>query len=137
MPINQLYHTWICRLCEQRPDTRITRLRNFVWLMIGIYKSRCVHLSKVANEIPGSAKLLSITRRLSRFLDNPAILKLPRHLSVHPGGLVVAPGSVTDLVPVMRSGSKGVIITQLDLEAVEAFGLVKIDLLGIRGLTVL
>ena len=73
MPINQLYHTWICQLCEQRPDTRITRLRNFVWLMIGIYKSRCVHLSKVANEIPGSAKLLSTTKRLSRFLDNPAI----------------------------------------------------------------
>jgi len=73
MPINQLYHTWICQLCEQRPDTRITRLRNFVWLMIGIYKSRCVHLSKVANEIPGPAKLLSTTKRLSRFLDNPAI----------------------------------------------------------------
>lgn len=71
------------------------------------------------------------------FDDAEAILKLPRHLSVHPGGLVVAPGPVTDLVPVMRSGSKGVIITQLDLESVEAFGLVKIDLLGIRGLTVL
>jgi len=71
------------------------------------------------------------------FDDAEAILKLPRHLSVHPGGLVVAPGPVTDLVPVMRSGSKGVVITQLDLESVEAFGLVKIDLLGIRGLTVL
>jgi len=71
------------------------------------------------------------------FADAEAILKLPRHLSVHPGGLVVAPGPVTDLVPVMRSGTKGVIITQLDLESVEAFGLVKIDLLGIRGLTVL
>ena len=66
-----------------------------------------------------------------------ALLKLPRHLSVHAGGLIVAPGLLTDLVPVMRSGSKGVIITQLDLEHVEALGLVKIDLLGIRGLTVL
>ncbi len=37
----------------------------------------------------------------------------------------------------MRSGGKGVVITQLDLDAVEALGLVKIDLLGIRGLTVL
>jgi DNA-directed DNA polymerase III PolC len=71
------------------------------------------------------------------FDDAEAILKLPRHLSVHPGGLVVAPGPVTDLVPVMRSGGKSSIITQLDLDAVEAFGLVKIDLLGIRGLTVL
>jgi DNA-directed DNA polymerase III PolC len=71
------------------------------------------------------------------FNDAEALLKLPRHLSVHAGGLVVAPGPMTGLVPVMRSGSKGVIITQLDLDSVEAFGLVKIDLLGIRGLTVL
>jgi DNA polymerase-3 subunit alpha len=70
------------------------------------------------------------------FDDAEALLKLPRHLSVHAGGLIVAPGVLTDLVPVMRSGSKGVIITQFDLESVEALGLVKIDLLGIRGLTV-
>ena len=66
-----------------------------------------------------------------------ALLKLPRHLSVHAGGLIVSPGPLTELVPVMRSGSKSVTITQFDLQAVEALGLVKIDLLGIRGLTVL
>ena len=71
------------------------------------------------------------------FNQAEALLKLPRHLSVHAGGLVVAPGPLTELVPVMRSGSKGVTITQLDLGAVEMLGLVKIDLLGIRGLTVL
>jgi DNA-directed DNA polymerase III PolC len=71
------------------------------------------------------------------FDDSEAILNLPRHLSMHPGGIIVAPGALTDLVPVMRSGGKGVVITQLDLDAVEALGLVKIDLLGIRGLTVL
>ena len=71
------------------------------------------------------------------FDEAEAILKLPRHLSMHPGGVVVAPGALTDLVPVMRSGGKGTIITQLDLDSVEALGLVKIDLLGIRGLTVM
>ena len=71
------------------------------------------------------------------FSEAEAILKLPRHLSMHPGGVVVAPGALTDLVPVMHSGGKGVVITQLDLESVEALGLVKIDLLGIRGLTVM
>ncbi len=71
------------------------------------------------------------------YSEAEALLKLPRHLSVHAGGLVVAPGAMTDLVPVMRSGSKGVTITQLDLNSVEALGLVKIDLLGIRGLTVM
>src|SRR5690606_24118280 len=72
----------------------------------------------------------------SIFDDAEAILKMPRHLSMHPGGVIVAPGALTDLVPVMNSGGKGVVITQLDLESVEALGLVKIDLLGIRGLTV-
>jgi hypothetical protein len=32
-----------------------------------------VHLSKLAGKIPGPAKLLSNTKRLSRFLDNPAV----------------------------------------------------------------
>lgn len=73
MPTNELYHTWIARIRELYPDKRITQVRNFVWLMIGIYKSRSVHLSQVAGKIPGTAMLVSVTRRLSRFLDNPAI----------------------------------------------------------------
>ena len=73
MPINQLYDTWMRRICELRPGQRITQVRNFVWLMIGIYQSRSVHLSKIAGKILGPAKLVSITRRLSRFPDNPAI----------------------------------------------------------------
>ena len=71
------------------------------------------------------------------YAEAEALLGIPRHLSVHPGGLIVAPGKLTDLTAVMRSGAKGVIITQMDLESIEALGLVKIDLLGIRGLTVL
>jgi hypothetical protein len=74
MPINSLYHTWIQQICGLRPGQRITQVRNMVWLIIGIYQSRSVHLSKVAGKIPGAAKLLSSTRRLSRLLDNPAIL---------------------------------------------------------------
>lgn len=66
-----------------------------------------------------------------------AILGLPHHLSVHPGGVVIAPGPMVDYVPVTRSGGKGVTITQFDLDDVQQVGLVKLDLLGIRGLTVL
>lgn len=73
MPINHLYDTWIRRIRELRPGQRITQIRNFVWLVIGIYQSRSVCLSRIAGKIPGSAKLLSTTRRLSRLLDNPAI----------------------------------------------------------------
>jgi hypothetical protein len=73
MPTNHLYDTWMQRICELQPKARITQIRNFVWLMIGIYESRSVYLSKIAGKIPGPAKLVSLTRRLSRFLDNPAI----------------------------------------------------------------
>jgi len=73
MPINQMYRTWILRICELRPNQRITQVRNFVWLMVGIYHSRSVQLSKIAGKVIGQAKNLSTVRRLSRFLDNRAI----------------------------------------------------------------
>lgn len=70
---NRLYHTWFEQIRQLRPDERITRVRNFVWLMVGIYQSKSVHLSDIASKIPGRAKELSIVRRLSRFLSNPAV----------------------------------------------------------------
>ncbi len=76
-------------------------------------------------------------RYRSLFAQAEALLGLPHHLSVHAGGVVIAPGPIVDYVPVARSGGKGVTITQFDLDDVEQIGLVKLDLLGIRGLTVL
>ena len=73
MSINHLYHTWFNQIEQLRPGERVTRLRNLAWLLVGICRSKSVHLSKVALKIPGDANTLSITRRLSRFLDNPAI----------------------------------------------------------------
>jgi hypothetical protein len=73
MPINRQYHTWIRRIRELRPGQRITQVRNFAWLLVGIHHSRSVTLSKIAGKIPGEAKLLSSVRRLGRFLNNPAI----------------------------------------------------------------
>ena len=73
MSINRLYHTWFDQIEQLRPGEHITRLRNLAWLLVGIYESKSVHLSKVALEIPGEAKTPSITRRLIRLLNNPAI----------------------------------------------------------------
>lgn len=73
MSINQVYHTWIKRIGELYPQERVTRLRNLAWLITGIFQSRSVHLSKIANKIPGQARTTSIVRRISRFLDNPAV----------------------------------------------------------------
>ncbi len=60
----------------------------------------------------------------------------PDHLSVHPGGAVITPGPLTDVVPVQWA-PKGFLITQFEHGDVEAIGLPKMDLLGIRALTVL
>jgi hypothetical protein len=73
MLANHLYSVLLKQVNQLRPGERITRLRNMSWLMVGIYLSRSVHLSKIALKIPGRAKVPSITRRLTRFLDNPAI----------------------------------------------------------------
>jgi DNA-directed DNA polymerase III PolC len=70
------------------------------------------------------------------FRDAETILDMPNHLSIHPGGIVISAGPLTDLVPTQYS-TKGIVITQYDLSGVQETGLVKMDLLGIRGLTVL
>jgi DNA-directed DNA polymerase III PolC len=65
-----------------------------------------------------------------------AMIGIPHHLSIHPGGVVIAPEPLTNLVPTQLA-AKGILITQFDLDSIERLGLVKIDLLGIRGLSVL
>jgi DNA-directed DNA polymerase III PolC len=64
------------------------------------------------------------------------IMGFPRHLSIHPGGMVISPVPLTDDLP-LEMAPKGLIITQYDMFAVEDLGLVKIDLLGQRSLGVL
>ena len=60
----------------------------------------------------------------------------PRHLSMHPCGLVIAPEALTHFVP-LQCAAKGIVITQYDMHPIEALGLVKMDLLGHRSLTVI
>lgn len=74
MPINQLHLTLVRLLLQLRPGERITRVRNWSRLLVGLCLSRSVHLSKIANKIPTTkATLPSATRRLSRLLDNDSI----------------------------------------------------------------
>ena len=61
---------------------------------------------------------------------------LPRHLSVHAGGIVIAPEPLTNFLPLERA-AKGLVVTQCDMGPVEQLGLVKIDLLSQRSLGVL
>ena len=63
------------------------------------------------------------------------IAGLPRHISIHCGGLVVSATPITNLIPLQKT-SKGFEVTQYDMYPVEDLGLLKIDLLAQRGLAV-
>jgi DNA-directed DNA polymerase III PolC len=67
--------------------------------------------------------------------DARRLLGRPHHLSLHPGGVVITPGPIEDHVP-LEMAAKGVVMTQFEKDAVEFAGLVKIDLLGNRALSV-
>lgn len=61
---------------------------------------------------------------------------LTRHASTHAAGVVIAPADLTDYVPLFKS-SKDEITTQFDMKWVENIGLLKMDFLGLRTLTVI
>ncbi len=61
---------------------------------------------------------------------------LPRHLSIHAGGVVITPGLITDWSG-LEMAAKGFVVTQYDMYSTGDLGLVKIDLLSQRALGVL
>lgn len=65
-----------------------------------------------------------------------AVEGLPRHASTHAAGVVIANHPLTDYVPLQYS-SEGFVTTQYDKDRIEEIGLLKMDLLGLRTLTVI
>lgn len=59
----------------------------------------------------------------------------PRHLSVHPGGIIICPEPLTNYTALQKSAN-GLLVTQYDMYSLEPLGLIKIDLLGNRSLAV-
>jgi DNA polymerase-3 subunit alpha len=62
---------------------------------------------------------------------------LVRNAGKHAGGVVIAPGKLTDFTPLYCEDGGTHIITQLDKDDVEAVGLVKFDFLGLKTLTII
>ncbi|MEY9859179.1 DNA polymerase-3 subunit alpha [Catenulispora sp. GAS73] len=62
---------------------------------------------------------------------------LIRQPGVHAAGVIISPESITDHVPVMMRPADGVIITQFDYPTCEEIGLIKMDFLGLRNLTII
>jgi DNA polymerase-3 subunit alpha len=84
---------------------------------------------KAASAEPRAARLLGLAQRLEG---------LARHASTHAAGVVIGQGPLIDSVPLATSnGAGGGIVTQLDMVGLERLGLVKMDFLGLRTLSVL
>src|SRR5258706_5508073 len=62
---------------------------------------------------------------------------LTRNVGMHAGGVLIAPGKLTDFCPLYAAEGTSNVISQLDKDDVEAIGLVKFDFLGLTTLTVL
>jgi hypothetical protein len=65
-----LYHKLLEQLCQWLPEERATRRRNLALMIMGIYLSASVHLSRIVSKWPVDAKEPSLEDRLQRFLDN-------------------------------------------------------------------
>src|SRR6476620_861964 len=82
-----------------------------------------------------------------RLLDLSARIEgISRHMSVHAAGVVIAPGPLAEYVPVCTAPTRGAgaaadgeesIITQYEMGALEKVGMLKMDMLGLKTLTVI
>ncbi|MCP5247098.1 MAG: DNA polymerase III subunit alpha [Candidatus Accumulibacter sp.] len=62
---------------------------------------------------------------------------LTRNVGMHAGGVLIAPGKLTDFCPVYSADGGGSVVSQYDKDDVEKIGLVKFDFLGLRNLTII
>ena len=102
--------------------------------------TNAANLPKISKMFPES-KDIGFGKEPWRTIVNLAsrIANFPRHLSIHPSGIVITPTKITDYCALEYAKNKGLglIITQPDMYSIEDLGLVKIDLLSQRSLGVL
>ncbi|MEJ2170453.1 MAG: DNA polymerase III subunit alpha [Desulfobacterales bacterium] len=77
-----------------------------------------------------SEPYISIFKYARRLID------FPRHLGIHPGGIVISDRELRARVA-LEPSTKGPVVTQLDMYSIDQTGLIKIDLLGQRSLTII
>ncbi len=85
-------------------------------------------INAIAEREEGVPELLELAGRLE---------DLTRNIGMHAGGVLIAPGQLTDFCPLYCADSSASVVSQFDKDDVEAIGLVKFDFLGLRTLTIL
>lgn len=113
------------------PPSLIDRVAKMIPNALGIT------LDQALAEQPALAQQYERDERVRTLIDAArGIEGLPRHTSTHAAGVVIAPSALTDYVPVQRAADGGV-VTQYDMASLEAVGLLKMDFLGLRTLSII
>ena len=104
-------------------------------------------IPEAAEKITEIKDLIRGDATYQRLIDlSSRIEGISRHMSVHAAGVVIAPGPLAEYVPVCTAPTKGAgqaadgedaIITQYDMVALEKVGMLKMDMLGLKTLTVI
>jgi DNA polymerase III subunit alpha len=103
-------------------------------------------VAEAAEQIGELRTLAESDGRIAQIVEYARVLEgLSRHASVHAAGVVIAPGPLHEYVPVCTQstrgsggdGSEDVLVTQWDMNALEQAGMLKMDFLGLKTLTVI
>ncbi len=94
-------------------------------------------LEKALELVPELKKLVEENETYQQLLQYSKVLEgLARHASTHAAGVVITPDELTNYTPLYKS-PQGEITTQYDMKALEDIGVLKMDFLGLRTLTVI
>jgi DNA polymerase III subunit alpha len=98
-----------------------------------------IKLNDIRKAVPELDELIKSDPRYEEMWRNAAILEgMNRSTGVHAAGVVITPGELQEFVPLQRSGGQdGDITTQWDGNWIDEIGLLKMDFLGLRALTVI
>lgn len=96
-----------------------------------------ISLAKSLEEVPGLRELARESPRHDMLIRNALVLEgLARNPGIHAAGVLITPSALIEHIPLYKS-SKDDITSQLDMKMIEQLGLLKMDFLGLRTLTVI
>lgn len=98
-----------------------------------------ITLKKAFEENPDLAKIKKDTKDLrAQVLEYATILEgSVRHRGIHAAGVIIAPDDITEYIPVCTSSDSDLLVTQFDGKVVESAGMLKMDFLGLKTLTII
>jgi DNA polymerase III subunit alpha len=106
--------------------------------LIPFKPGKLVTIADALTEEPQLAERQENEEEVRQLLDLAQQVEgIARNVGMHAGGVLIAPGKLTDFCPLYTQGGDAGVVSQYDKDDVEAVGLVKFDFLGLTTLTIL